>query len=135
MTEGDPTPDPFPRGAVDTIENKLSYFLKINYGKEDSKGMKILREAMSNSFTHVLRLLRVNTAACVRKHGPYFDKLKAYHDFVKDTSFELLGYVPVHPSDSWYLYKSREDAEKIAKVMVFRQENVELPLPEVSEKK
>lgn len=133
MADHDPRPDPFPRGAVDSIENKLPYFLQINHGQEDSKDMQILHEAMGNSFTHVLRLPRVNTAACVRKYGQYFDKLKAYHDFVKATSSELLGYTPVHPSDSWYLYKSREDAEKIAQVMVFRQENVELPLPILSE--
>jgi len=124
MPDSDPKLDPFPRGAVDTIQNKLSYFSRF-YNQD----MQKVQDAMNNSFTHVLRLPRVNTRACVEKYGGYFDKLEAYHNFVKDTSFELVGYIPEHPFDSYYFYKSQADAEKMAKVMVFRQENVELPLP------
>ncbi len=123
MSEGPPQTEKFPRGAIDTLSNKLKYFEQL-YASDIER----VRHAATQGFTHVLRLPRANEKTLVAKYGPYFDKLASYHEFIKQTGAELNGYEPVNPFDSYYLFKSREDAERIAKVLSFRQDNDDLPI-------
>ena len=123
MSERFPAPIEFNRGEVDSIENKLPYFQQ-SYPRE----IENINEATTEGFTYVLKLPRVNEKACLEKYGNFYDKMKSYHDFIKEISLDLTGYKPFHAIDSYYLYKSKADAEQVAQVIISKQEDLDLPI-------
>lgn len=105
------------RGEIRTITAEMEY--ETWQEKLDS-----LRSGQKEGFRYVLRLPRVNEVACVKKYGPYYDKLQTYHDFVK-TLAKRLGVETSHASNSDYMFKEKDDAEKLKAALIEKQEKAE----------
>ena len=122
----------FNRGTIQPISSAMG-FLERAYSQEHD--IRRVKEIANSGFTHVLRIPRENVGECVATYGPRYDKLKDYHDFIKTIAEEVSGYRPEHPFDSFYFFKSEDDARRVMEILKFRQANLDLPLPKMGEKK
>lgn len=115
------------RGDIGTISEELE---RVRYNAEvqnenilnvNEYSINPLLEAQKEGYKYILRLPRVNEKSCVEKHGAYYDKTKAYDEFV-ETLARRNNVTPLkHLHDNYYLFVEKNGAEILKAALTEQQ--------------
>ena len=125
-------PEVLGRGEIRSISDEITFYEEQasrpgshRYAYEVN-WLAPLHAASHEGWNFILRLPRVNEAACVRKYGGIYDKVEAYIEFVKTlaqrNNIDDLKYL----WNSEWLFERKRDAELLARKLIEKQEKAEL---------
>ena len=119
-------------GDIRPINDEIAYHERVAAQKDVHRyhvevyDLGPLHNAHHEGFDYVMRLPRVNVAACIAKYGVHYDALVRYMEFVKALAtrngiieFKVIG-------GPLYVFRSKADAEKLRQKLIEQQEKTEL---------
>lgn len=132
-TNGEIMPNEYlQRGDVRSITEELAYHEEqgrrpdTNYEHVKIYDINPLLTVQEEGYKFILRLPRVNHAALERTYGLHYDKLVRYFEFI-DTLARRIGIARLtHTTDDYYVFDTKEDAEKLKQKLIEQQEKGEL---------